>query len=204
MAQHRKGRAVLSPELTLAYETHGDPAHPTVLLVHGHGMQLLGWRREDLVDRFVAAGFHVVRYDNRDIGLSSRLEHCGDCKSRPVTITLGKFWNAALDAQVLGRPLPLLLLLLLLLHAVLSSDGGLLAATTPRAAAIPALWLACRITRRGYAAPPDPAPSYSIGDMAADAIALLDHLRVESTGILIRLSRRRQNLTLSLLTQSAA
>ncbi len=56
--------------IELCYETFGDPDDPTVLLVMGLGAQLLGWPVpfcEGLVDR----GFHVVRYDHRDVGLST-------------------------------------------------------------------------------------------------------------------------------------
>lgn len=40
-------------------------------------MQLIGWRREELVDQFIDAGFQVIRFDNRDIGLSTRLNELG-------------------------------------------------------------------------------------------------------------------------------
>lgn len=59
--------------LQLEYETLGDPSDPTVLLVMGLGGQLIWWP-----DEFCAAlagrGFHVVRYDNRDVGLSTKIE----------------------------------------------------------------------------------------------------------------------------------
>jgi len=59
--------------IELEYETFGDPQNPTLLLVMGLGMQLLGWRR-DLCEGFAARGFQVVRYDNRDSGLSDFLD----------------------------------------------------------------------------------------------------------------------------------
>ena len=55
--------------LELEYESHGDPAHPAVILVMGLGMQLIAWPAA-LVDAIVAAGFRVIVFDNRDIGLS--------------------------------------------------------------------------------------------------------------------------------------
>src|SRR5688572_2633965 len=59
-------------ELELCYETFGDPADPPMLLVMGLGTQMLGWH-----DGFCAAlaerGFHVIRYDNRDVGRSTHL-----------------------------------------------------------------------------------------------------------------------------------
>ncbi len=58
--------------IEIAYETFGDPSDPTVLLVMGLGMQMLAWDErfcEQLVDR----GFQVVRFDNRDVGLSTKV-----------------------------------------------------------------------------------------------------------------------------------
>lgn len=57
-------------DVQIAYETHGDPAHPTILMIMGLGAQLTLWP-DELIDGLVAAGFHVVRFDNRDCGLSS-------------------------------------------------------------------------------------------------------------------------------------
>ncbi|MDQ6692447.1 MAG: alpha/beta fold hydrolase, partial [Candidatus Dormibacteraeota bacterium] len=64
-------RATL-PDLELEYETFGDDTSPTVLLISGLGSQLLGWS-EGLCQEIAARGFRVVRFDNRDIGLSSDL-----------------------------------------------------------------------------------------------------------------------------------
>ena len=55
--------------LHLEYESYGRAADPAVILVMGLGLQLIAWPRE-LVDAIVAAGFRVVVFDNRDIGLS--------------------------------------------------------------------------------------------------------------------------------------
>lgn len=57
-------------EVTLYYETFGDPEHPTLVLINGLSNQCIHYRVE-LCQRFVDAGFHVVRFDNRDVGLSS-------------------------------------------------------------------------------------------------------------------------------------
>jgi len=58
--------------ITIAYETSGDPLDPPVLLIMGLGMQLIAWP-QDLVDGLVEQGYYVIRFDNRDIGLSSKL-----------------------------------------------------------------------------------------------------------------------------------
>lgn len=63
----------LANGITIAYETSGDPLNPAVLLIMGLGMQLIAWP-QDLVDGLVEQGYYVVRYDNRDSGLSSRFD----------------------------------------------------------------------------------------------------------------------------------
>jgi pimeloyl-ACP methyl ester carboxylesterase len=56
--------------VTLCYETFGDPADSPLVLVMGLGMQLVAWH-EEFCEQLVARGFHVVRFDNRDAGLST-------------------------------------------------------------------------------------------------------------------------------------
>lgn len=53
-----------------------DTNRPVVLLIMGLGMQLTSWPPA-LVDGLIHAGYRVVRFDNRDIGLSSHLDHLG-------------------------------------------------------------------------------------------------------------------------------
>src|ERR1700730_16993104 len=60
-------------DVSLYYETFGPEADPALLLVNGLGSQCINFKVE-LCDRFVARGFHVVRFDNRDVGLSSHLK----------------------------------------------------------------------------------------------------------------------------------
>jgi len=52
------------------YETFGSPSDPTLLLVNGLGSQCTNYKSE-WCEMFVAAGFHVIRFDNRDVGLST-------------------------------------------------------------------------------------------------------------------------------------
>jgi len=59
--------------LELEYETFGDPNRPAVLLISGLGSQLLGWA-DGLCEEIAARGFRVIRFDNRDVGLSTKLE----------------------------------------------------------------------------------------------------------------------------------
>ena len=59
--------------LKLEAESFGDPSHPAVLLIMGLGMQLTAWPLP-LCEALVAAGYRVVRFDNRDCGLSSKCD----------------------------------------------------------------------------------------------------------------------------------
>lgn len=60
--------------LTFAYQTFGDPSDPPVLMVMGLGTQMIGWP-EPLLEGLAARGHYVIRYDNRDIGCSTHLDH---------------------------------------------------------------------------------------------------------------------------------
>lgn len=59
--------------ITICYETFGDSTNPPLLLVSGLGVQMIGWAA-DLCAKFVERGFFVIRYDNRDVGRSTRFE----------------------------------------------------------------------------------------------------------------------------------
>ncbi|MDP9187836.1 MAG: alpha/beta fold hydrolase [Actinomycetota bacterium] len=59
--------------ITLCYERFGDPADPPVLLVMGLATQMIAWH-EDFCAELVGRGFHVVRFDNRDIGRSTHVD----------------------------------------------------------------------------------------------------------------------------------
>ena len=69
-------------EIELCYETFGDAADPAVLLVMGLGTQMIAWQ-EEFCEELAGRGFHVVRFDNRDVaarparprGPPSRGEH---------------------------------------------------------------------------------------------------------------------------------
>jgi pimeloyl-ACP methyl ester carboxylesterase len=59
--------------IELAYETFGDPADETILLIMGLGVQMLGWD-EEFCRMLAGRGYRVVRFDNRDVGHSSKIE----------------------------------------------------------------------------------------------------------------------------------
>jgi pimeloyl-ACP methyl ester carboxylesterase len=113
-------RAVLPTGIELEYVTTGDPAHPRLLVVNGYTSQLISWQR-GYVDQLVAQRLFVIQFDNRDVGLSSKLD--GQRVSP----------GAVLTASLKGDPLP-------------------------------------------------PVP-YTLSDMAADGIGLLDHLGIDRAHI---------------------
>lgn len=59
--------------IALHYEDHGDPGAPAILLIMGFGAQLTLWPIE-FVEALAARGFRVIRFDNRDIGLSHKFD----------------------------------------------------------------------------------------------------------------------------------
>ena len=62
--------------ISLEVEDTGPADRPAVVLVMGLGMQLVAWP-EPFIEALQAAGFRVVRFDNRDIGLSDKLDQFG-------------------------------------------------------------------------------------------------------------------------------
>ncbi|SFQ52167.1 alpha/beta fold hydrolase [Amycolatopsis rubida] len=62
--------------LELEYDTFGDPAAPPIVLVMGLGAQMITWE-EGFCELLASRGFHVVRFDNRDAGLSTWFDELG-------------------------------------------------------------------------------------------------------------------------------
>jgi pimeloyl-ACP methyl ester carboxylesterase len=60
-------------DVEIYFETFGDPANPTLLLINGLGSQCINYA-DAWCEKFAAEGYQVVRFDNRDTGLSSKLE----------------------------------------------------------------------------------------------------------------------------------
>jgi pimeloyl-ACP methyl ester carboxylesterase len=65
----RSGRAT-NGDCELHYDTFGDPADPTLLMVNGLGSQCTNYA-DEWCELFAARGLHVIRFDNRDVGLST-------------------------------------------------------------------------------------------------------------------------------------
>ncbi len=62
--------------IKIEYETIGNPNSKPLLLIAGLGSQLLAWSNE-LCESLINSGFYVIRFDNRDVGLSTKLEDFG-------------------------------------------------------------------------------------------------------------------------------
>lgn len=63
--------SVVANGITLEVERHGPADAPAMVMIRGLGSQLIHWP-DALIGSFVAAGFHVVTFDNRDSGLSQK------------------------------------------------------------------------------------------------------------------------------------
>jgi pimeloyl-ACP methyl ester carboxylesterase len=70
--QTRSGTAVCGEGVEIFYEDLGDPAHPPVLLIMGVGAQLPMWP-DGFCAQLVKQGYRVIRFDHRDIGLSTKM-----------------------------------------------------------------------------------------------------------------------------------
>ncbi|CAN5221148.1 alpha/beta hydrolase [soil metagenome] len=114
--------------IEIAYESFGDPSGRPLLLVMGLATQMLAWH-EEFCGALVDLGFHVVRYDNRDIGLSTHMHDApppdvmaalgGDTSSASYTLDdLADDAVALLDHLGIDRA-----------HVVGASMGGMIAQT---------------------------------------------------------------------------
>lgn len=79
-----------SGDLDICFEEFGDPDDPAVLLIMGVGAQMVFWRTE-FCEQIAAHGYRVIRFDNRDCGLSSKLRgvHAG---GGPLLLNLLRFY----------------------------------------------------------------------------------------------------------------
>lgn len=114
-------------DVELAYETFGVAGNPPLVLVMGLATQMLGWP-DEFCEALADSGFHVVRFDNRDIGLSTHLDEAGTPDLSPLfagqPITTAPYSLADMaddtirlvDAIGLGR-----------VHLVGASMGGMIA-----------------------------------------------------------------------------
>jgi pimeloyl-ACP methyl ester carboxylesterase len=90
---HSKEARASANGIEIAYDTFGDPADSPMLLIMGLGAQMITWD-EAFCAELARQGYYVIRFDNRDVGLSTKLDEAG------VPNTL-----AILQAQVQGEPI---------------------------------------------------------------------------------------------------
>jgi pimeloyl-ACP methyl ester carboxylesterase len=116
------GRAI-----RLCYETFGSETDPPMLLIMGLGMSMLGWP-EDFCEQLAGRGFYVVRFDNRDVGRSTRIHGrpptAGQLLRRKIDPVLYDLGDMADDADGLLSTLGLAPA-----HVVGASMGGMIAQT---------------------------------------------------------------------------
>jgi pimeloyl-ACP methyl ester carboxylesterase len=62
--------------IEIVYDTFGEPTMPAMLLVMGLGAQMIAWD-EAFCSKLAAQGYWVIRFDNRDVGLSTRFDEAG-------------------------------------------------------------------------------------------------------------------------------
>ena len=83
-------RALVQPTITVEFDTFGSSSDPALLLIMGFTAQMTLW--DERFCRMLAdAGLYVIRFDNRDCGLSTKLDG--------VPVDLGAVMMAALSDQ---------------------------------------------------------------------------------------------------------
>ena len=113
--------------ITLCYETFGSESDPPMLLIMGLGTQMIGWP-DEFCAQLAERGFYVVRFDNRDIGRSTRIHGrpptVGQLLARRIRPVLYDLGDMAGDAAGLVRKLGIEPV-----HVVGVSMGGMIAQT---------------------------------------------------------------------------
>ena len=74
--KHTKEALVKVNDIELCYDTFGDPKDPPILLIMGLGAQMIRWH-EAFCEQLATHGYWVIRYDNRDVGKSTKFEEAG-------------------------------------------------------------------------------------------------------------------------------
>jgi pimeloyl-ACP methyl ester carboxylesterase len=72
---------VKANNIELEYDTFGDSTSEPLLLIMGFGAQMIQWP-EEFCEMLVEKSFYVIRFDNRDVGLSTKFDHLGIPKFR--------------------------------------------------------------------------------------------------------------------------
>lgn len=114
--------------IRIEYDTTGDPRRPALLLLAGLGVQLTGWP-DELCAELAERGFLVVRFDNRDAGLSTSFD--GGPAPDPMAVYLGDHTSVAYTLEDMAEDAAGLLdaLGVAAAHLVGSSLGAMIAQT---------------------------------------------------------------------------
>jgi pimeloyl-ACP methyl ester carboxylesterase len=128
---HSFGDEQIAPasEIELAYQEMGDPDGEPLLLVMGLATQMIAWD-ESFCGMLAERGFRVVRFDNRDIGRSTKIQSAG--VPRRADMMLGRSGSAAYLLRDMAADTVGLMdhLGIGAAHLVGASMGGMIAQTT--------------------------------------------------------------------------
>jgi pimeloyl-ACP methyl ester carboxylesterase len=73
---HSEPDVAIGNGIEIVYDTFGNPSDPPILLVMGIGCQMIDWK-EEFCFKLASHGYRVIRYDNRDVGLSTKFDDAG-------------------------------------------------------------------------------------------------------------------------------
>ena len=73
-------------DINIVYDSFGSPGAKPLVLIAGLGDQLISWP-EPFCERLAARGYWVIRFDNRDVGLSTRFN------DQPLPTLTSLVWN---------------------------------------------------------------------------------------------------------------
>lgn len=88
MVQHTEEKFVEANGIQLCYDTFGDENNLPLLLIMGLGSQMISWP-DEFCAQLAQQGFWVIRFDNRDIGRSTRLDEAGVPDVLEVMMSVG-------------------------------------------------------------------------------------------------------------------
>lgn len=95
LEQHTPPAIVQANGIELCYDTFGDPQAPPLLMIMGLASQMIAWD-DEFCAQIAARGYRVIRFDNRDVGLSTRFTEAGvpDVLAAFMAVMQGKPINA--------------------------------------------------------------------------------------------------------------
>jgi pimeloyl-ACP methyl ester carboxylesterase len=74
--QHSEPAIVTANNIEIVFDTFGNPSTSPILLIMGLGAQMIDWK-DEFCERLASRGYWVIRYDNRDVGLSTKFDVAG-------------------------------------------------------------------------------------------------------------------------------